>query len=48
MMHHTVKTVLPKQLSTRYKPPMRWYVQPVPVVEDSLIIPIKKKIPQAI
>ena len=36
------KTVLPKQLSTRYKPPMRWYVQPVPVVEDSLIISIKK------
>ncbi len=40
------KTVLPKQLSTRYKPPMRWYVQPVPVVEDSLIISIKKKYPK--
>ncbi len=40
------KTVLPKDLSTRYKPPMRWYVQPVSVAEDSLIISIKKKSPK--
>ena len=40
------KTVLPKDLSTRYKPSMRWYVQHVPVVEDNSIFSIKKRAPK--
>jgi len=40
------KTVLPKDLSTRYKPSMRWYVQHVPVVEDTSIFSIKKRAPK--
>ena len=36
------KTVLPQDLSTRYKPSKRWYVQHVPAADKPLILSIKK------
>ena len=40
------KTVLPKNLSTRYKPAKRWYVQNFPFVKGDFILSLEKRAPK--
>ena len=40
------KTVLPKNLSTRYKPAKRWYVQSSSFVKGDFILSLEKRAPK--